>query len=274
MTVMALDERVTKGPLVSGRSSQKRSKTLSSRNFRLRFNGSASFRTEKWQKSTRLQKKRLHKVSHFYSHERLISGLADLGSFHFGDFTLASGKKSSLYVDLRLLISNPSLMQEAARAYARVLKSIECDRVAGIPYAALPIGAAVSLESGIPLIYNRKETKSHGLGKSMEGLWKVGERVVIIEDVITSGGSILKSVKQFRTAGLEVKDAVVFLDRQQGGVEFLESNDVRVHSILNLQEVQDLLTKTGNCVKVGMPEPSETEPVLGRESTSQISAAW
>ena len=78
---------------------------------------------------------------------------------------------------------------------------------------------AVSLASGVPLIYNRKESKSHGLGKDIEGLWQPGERVVIIEDVITTGGSIVSSVEQFRAAGLVVEDAIVLLDRQQGGVE-------------------------------------------------------
>ena len=101
------------------------------------------------------------------------------------------------------------------------LDLMECDRIAGIPYAALPIGMAVSLASGVPLIYNRKESKSHGLGKEIEGLWQPGERVVIIEDVITTGGSIVSSVELFRAAGLVVEDAIVLLDRQQGGVENL-----------------------------------------------------
>ena len=100
-----------------------------------------------------------------------------------------------------------------------MLGALECDRIAGIPYAALPIGTAVSLASGVPLIYNRKESKRHGLGKNIEGLWQPGERVVIIEDVITTGGSIVSSVELFRASGLVVEDAVVLLDRQQGGVQ-------------------------------------------------------
>ena len=140
-----------------------------------------------------------------------------------------------MYVDLRLLVSRPNLMQAAACAYARKLNSLECDRIAGIPYAALPIGMAVSLASGVPLIYNRKESKSHGLGKDIEGLWQPGERVVIIEDVITTGGSIVSSVELFRAAGLVVEDAVVLLDRQQGGVENLRKVGIRVHSVLELE---------------------------------------
>ena len=180
------------------------------------------------------------------SHQDLIIGLADLGALQFGDFILASGKRSSMYVDLRLLVSDPGLMQAAARAYAKELDALQVDRIAGIPYAALPIGMAVALASGVPLIYNRKESKSHGLGKDIEGLWKPGERVVIIEDVITTGGSIVSSVELFRAAGLVVEDAIVLLDRQQGGVENLRKAGIRVHSVLALGDVLDLLSETGH----------------------------
>ena len=184
--------------------------------------------------------------THAEPHRDLIIGLADLGALQFGDFTLASGKRSSLYVDLRLLVSQPGLMQIAARASVKLLEPLVCDRVAGIPYAALPIGAAVSLSSGVPLIYNRKESKRHGLGKDIEGLWQPGERVVIIEDLITTGGSIVNSVELFRAAGLVVEDAVVLLDRQQGGVENLREAGIRVHSVLALDDVLALLATTGH----------------------------
>ncbi len=189
-------------------------------------------------------------------HRELIIGLAELGALQFGDFTLASGKRSSMYVDLRLLVSDPGLMQAAARAYAKELDALQVDRIAGIPYAALPIGMAVSLASGRPLIYNRKESKSHGLGKDIEGLWKPSERVVIIEDVITTGGSIISSVELFRAAGLIVEDAIVLLDRQQGGVENLRKAGIRVHSVLGLGDVLDLLSETGHI-------PAEIRQSLG-----------
>ena len=180
------------------------------------------------------------------SHRGLIIGLAALGALQFGDFTLASGKRSSMYVDLRLLVSSPYLMQAAAAAYAKKLATLQCDRIAGVPYAALPIGMAVALASGVPLIYNRKESKSHGLGKDIEGLWQPGERVVIVEDVITTGGSIVSSAELFRAAGLIVEDAIVLLDRQQGGMENLQKAGIRVHSVLALGDVLDLLSETGH----------------------------
>lgn len=177
----------------------------------------------------------------------LVVGLAKLNAVQFGDFTLASGKRSRLYIDLRLLVSQPRLLQMAASAYAQVLRGdIHCDRIAGIPYAALPIGTAISLASGIPLIYTRKERKTHGLGKDIEGHWRPGERVVIIEDVITSGRSIVRSVEQLRAAGLVVEDAIVLLDRQQGGTENLQKIGIRVHSILDLEEMLDVLVMSGH----------------------------
>ena len=100
--------------------------------------------------------------------------------------------------------------------------------------------------SGVPLIYNRKESKRHGLGKDIEGLWQPGERVVIIEDVITTGGSIVSSVELFRASGLVVEDAVVLLDRQQGGVKNLHEVGIRVHSVLALDEVLALLATSGH----------------------------
>lgn len=177
----------------------------------------------------------------------LVVGLAELNAVQFGDFTLASGKRSRLYIDLRLLVSQPRLLQIAATAYAQVLRgAIHCDRIAGIPYAALPIGTAVSLASGIPLIYTRKERKTHGLGKEIEGHWQPGERVVIIEDVSTSGRSIVRSVEQLRAAGLVVEDAIVLLDRQQGGTENLQKIGIRVQSILDLEEMLDVLVMSGH----------------------------
>ena len=200
-------------------------------------------------------------------HRDLIIGLAELGALQFGDFTLASGQRSSLYVDLRLLVSQPSLMSTAARAYTGLLESLRCDRIAGIPYAALPIGAAVSLASGVPLIYNRKETKSHGLGKDIEGIWQPGERVVVIEDVITTGGSIVRTVELFRSAGLVVEDAIVLLDRQQGGVENLQQAGIRVHSVLALDEVLQLLASTGHI-------PAEIQESLLGTGTEEGGAAF
>jgi len=175
----------------------------------------------------------------------LIIGLADLGAVKFGNFTLASGLQSPIYIDLRLLVSQPLLLAQAAAYYARILTDLPCERIAGVPYAALPIGTAVAMASDVPMIYPRKEAKAHGLGKDIEGLWNPGERVVIIEDLITKAGSILSTVDRFRAVGLVVEHAIVLIDREQGGKANLAAAGVTGHSVLTITEVMDVLVVAG-----------------------------
>ena len=178
-------------------------------------------------------------------HQSLVVGLARLAAIKFGDFTLASGAQSPFYIDLRLLVSQPALLAGAASAYVTLLAGLPCDLIAGVPYAALPIATAMALESGMPLVYLRKEVKAHGLGKAIEGVWQPGERVVIIEDLITSGGSVLQTAHQLRAAGLIVEHAIVLIDRQQGGVENLAAAGITVHSVFKLSEMLEMLVQAG-----------------------------
>jgi uridine monophosphate synthetase len=177
--------------------------------------------------------------------QKLIDGLVDLEAVKFVDFTLTSGQRAPIYIDLRLLVSEPSLLAAAAEAYAALVQGVKADRLAGIPYAALPIGTAVSLRMGIPMIFTRKEVKSHGLGKDVEGNWQAGERIVIIEDLITSGGSIIKSAERLRQLGMVVEDAVVLIDRGQGGDRNLADAGIRTHAAFTLPGMLDYLVAQG-----------------------------
>ena len=127
-----------------------------------------------------------------------------------------------------------------ARVYASLLQTIEYDRIAAIPLAALPIGTAVSLETGQPLIYPRGAPKTYGAGARVEGGYEQGDRVVLLDDVITSATSKLEALDVLQGEGLEVTDLVVLVDRQAGGREQLESRGLRVHSWATLQELREI----------------------------------
>jgi uridine monophosphate synthetase len=179
------------------------------------------------------------------SRDQLILALADIGCVKFGQFTLTSGLQSPIYIDLRLLVSHPSTLRDVARAYAQPLRPLAFDRLAAIPYAALPIGTAVSLELGCPLIYPRKEARGHGTRRVVEGEFQKGERVVVLDDLITTGASKLEAIAPLEELGLQVEDIVVLIDREQGGREDLEERGYRLHAVFDLGEMLDVLTQHG-----------------------------
>lgn len=177
--------------------------------------------------------------------ETLALTLYDIGAVKMGRFTLHSGKVSPIYIDLRLLVSFPKALQQVAEAYATVLSGLTFDVLAAYPYAALPIGTAIALHSGWPLIYPRKATKNYGTGKQVEGRWEAGQRAVVIEDLITSGDSILQAVASLEAVGVQVQEAVVLIDRQQGGRKNLEAQGYRLHAVLTMTQLLGFLEDNG-----------------------------
>jgi uridine monophosphate synthetase len=167
--------------------------------------------------------------------------LFDIGAVKLGRFTLHSGRISPIYIDLRLLVSFPEALRQVAHAYRDRLEELTFDILAAYPYAALPIGTAIALETGLPLIYPRKTAKRYGTGRQVEGKWEVGQRAVVIEDLITSGDSILQAIASLKAAGLQVQEAVVLIDRQQGGREALRAEGYEVHAVMTLDHMLALL---------------------------------
>jgi uridine monophosphate synthetase len=175
----------------------------------------------------------------------LILQLYEVGCVQFGQFTLASGLPSPIYLDLRRITASPVLLQKAAQAYADLLQPLTFDHLAAVPYAALTLGTAAALASHSSLIYPRKEVKAYGTGKTIEGVFSAGDRVVVIEDLITSGGSILKAIETLTAAGLMVSDVVVLIDRGQAGAKTLAEAGYRLHAVLSLSEILKTLHQAG-----------------------------
>lgn len=173
----------------------------------------------------------------------LALALHDLGAIQFGDFKLESGVQSPIYVDLRLFVSSPEALSLGARAYGELLNDLVFDRLAAIPYAGLPLGTAVALQTRTPLIYPRKEAKQYGTRKSIEGRYNEGETVVVLDDLISSGNSKLNAIEPLQRAGLEVNDVVVLIDRETGGSEELARQGVTVHSVFKLRDLIDILVQ-------------------------------
>ncbi len=169
--------------------------------------------------------------------------LHDLQAIQFGNFTLQSGAQSPIYVDLRLLVSNPQALALAASQYGKLLDELVFDRLAAIPYAGLPLGTAVALQTRMPLIYPRKEVKEYGSGRTIEGWFNPGETVVVLDDLISSGNSKTSAIKPLVEAGLQVHDIVVLIDRESGGREELAAQNVTVHSVFKLRDLLDILVQ-------------------------------
>ncbi len=176
---------------------------------------------------------------------QLALTLFDIGAVRLGQFKLHSGRMSPIYLDLRLLVSYPQAMRVATAMYRRVLESLDFDLVAATPLAGLPIGTAICLEMDVPLVYPRKTAKSYGTGKSIEGVWEVGQTAVVLDDLVTSGDSILQAITPLKAAGLQVRDAVVLVDRQQGGVEALHELGYTLHTVIKLDHLLLLLQENG-----------------------------
>jgi uridine monophosphate synthetase len=181
--------------------------------------------------------------------QQLTDALVAIGAVKFGDFTLASGTQSPIYVDLRLLASHPRTLNLAARAYADLLAHghLQYDLIAALPYAALPIGTAVSLQTGDPLIYPRKEAKEYGTKRNIEGQWSAGQTAVMLDDLVSTGGSKVKAADPLREAGLTINDIVVLIDRSGGkAATELAAHGLTLHSVMTLEVMLGYLVQRGS----------------------------
>src|SRR6185369_4607756 len=169
----------------------------------------------------------------------LADELLEADCIKFGEFTLKSGLKSPIYIDLRRIISRPGLLQRVGEAYLPLIKNLRFERLAGLPYAAIPIATAISLQGNYPMIYPRKEAKAYGTKAQIEGEFYAGETALVIDDLATTGGSKFEAIEKLTAAGLKVRDVMVLVDRQSGARESLEQAGFQLHAVLTITQLLD-----------------------------------
>jgi orotate phosphoribosyltransferase len=195
--------------------------------------------------------------------------LVKTGALKFGLFTLAGGKLSSYYLDMRILPSFPDAFRASIDLFVKEAKKVAgIDKIAGIPTGGLPWASVLAYNLSKPLVYTRKEVKMHGRERRVEGVLASGDKVLLVDDVITTGKSTLAALESLRAEGGVVEEALVFIDREEGGKKHLEKVGVRLHSVARISEIaqklldMDAITKFqyGEIVGKETGEATEDKP--------------
>jgi orotate phosphoribosyltransferase len=172
-----------------------------------------------------------------------------IGALKFGAFKLTSGKMSPYYIDLRIVPSFPDSFQKICESYVRFIKTEigtdKIDRIAGIPVAGIPFASVVAFNLRKPFLYARKGARHHGRERRIEGVIAPGDRVLLLDDLLTTGLSLQKAAKAIVAEGGVVTDSVVLIDRQEGGKERLRKSGVKLHSLLSIMEITGTLHELG-----------------------------
>ncbi len=169
--------------------------------------------------------------------KKIAQALIDANVVKFGEFTLVSGIVSPVYVDLRVLPSYPESMIIIAEELVKVVKKLNPEVIAGAEMAGIPLATAISLKTKIPMIYVRKQPKSYGTRERIEGVLKKGAKTILVDDMATNAFSKLKFIEGIKQSGGVVEDVVIVLDREQGSVEALAKEGVKLHSLITLKEL-------------------------------------
>lgn len=160
--------------------------------------------------------------------------LKDMKVVQTGEFTLASGKKSNYFVNIKRASTNPQVLREIGKAMAPYVGDA---KIAGMALGAVPLAVAVALETNRPFVMVRKEPKDHGTKELIEGDVSPGETFIIVEDVATTGGSTLKVVSALREVGANVSRALVVVDRQEGAREMLTEHGIELISLFTVKDL-------------------------------------
>lgn len=168
---------------------------------------------------------------------KVLDALADANVVKFGEFTLVSGEKSPIYVDLRMLPSYPASFDTITTALGDLVKKTGAGVIAGVETAGIPLAAAVAIKMKKPMLYVRKKPKEYGTRSRIEGVLKSGDKTVLIDDLMTKGTSKLDFIEPLRQAGAKADDIAIILDREQGGDIALAGIGVKLHKLVTLKEL-------------------------------------
>lgn len=183
--------------------------------------------------------------------KQLAIDLFQVNAIKITNVVLKTGHVSPIYIDLRVIVSYPDLLARVAESIwsawmkDKVDADVKCDVICGVPYTALPIATSISLKKNIPMVVRRKEAKAYGTKKLIEGVFTEGSKVLLIEDVLTSGTSVLETANALMQSGLKVTGAVVLLDRNQGGLENLQKEGINCKCVLDLEQLTSILHSEG-----------------------------
>ncbi len=181
--------------------------------------------------------------------ERMANILYKIDAIKFGVFQLSSGKHSPYYIDLRVIPSFPDAFREICDTYAQqIIAEIgtsNFERVAGVPIAGIPFASQIAYNLKKPFLYVRKDVKLYGRERRVEGILVSGDKVLLIDDLLTTGLTLKNAAEAIRAEGGVITDVVVFLDREEGGKETLEQSGLKLHSLLKISEVANKLYDIG-----------------------------
>jgi orotate phosphoribosyltransferase len=176
--------------------------------------------------------------------------LNNIDAVEFGLFKLSSGKATPYYVDLRIVPSFPDAYKDICEFYVQTItKQIgtkNFDRITGIPIAGIPFASLVAYLLKKPFLYVRKGAKLHGRERRVEGILVSGDRVLLVDDLVTTGLTLKEAADAVRAEGGVVTDAIAFLDREEGGKELLEKSGVKLHALLKMSEMAKILYDMGS----------------------------
>ncbi len=171
--------------------------------------------------------------------------LHEKGALKFGDFTLTSGNKSSYYVDLRIV---PSFPHQFRKMIKQLQSNISAniglenfDYLVSVPTSGLVIASALAIETVKPIIYVRNKPKDHGTSKTIEGSFEQGKKALMIDDVATTGGSVINAIKSLKESGLVISDTFVIINRMEGASQALEAEGVKMHNLTDILEITKTL---------------------------------